>query len=100
MSQYNVPHTDTGALVNLLTSRSSMRELETFPVITRPVEAPMSTAATTASITQVLAVPPRPSLNGCAEPHTVADRYEAAPPYRPFGCVRAPRDLVERQAAG
>src|SRR5215475_864175 len=46
MSQYSVPPTATGSLGNRYTSCSSTPSARTWPVITRPPEAPRSTAAT------------------------------------------------------
>src|SRR5215469_6751592 len=51
MSQYNVPPADTGSLGNRLTSCSSMPDAVTRAAMTRPADAPRSTAATTRSFT-------------------------------------------------
>src|SRR5215469_18335509 len=52
MSQYSVPPADTGSLGNRISSCSSMPAADTRPAMTRPADAPRSTAATTASLTR------------------------------------------------
>src|SRR5882724_473096 len=50
MSQYSVPPAVTGSLPNRCTSRSATPPSPTRPAITRPPDAPRSTAATTTSV--------------------------------------------------
>src|SRR4051794_15401196 len=50
MSQCSVPPTRTGSLANRATGSSSSRPGSTRPAITRPLDAPRSTAANTPSV--------------------------------------------------
>src|SRR5581483_2110934 len=102
MSQCRVPPTVTGVLGNRRTSCTRRPPWPTSPTITRPLEAPRSTAASARSVMSSLsdqASVRRPGDRRDRRPNAepVADR-PGAPPDRALGGAQAPRHCVDWHA--